>query len=567
MMEKDTKSIDELILHFDMARILFAEEEEEEEEEPSIVISLKDITEQKRAEEALHKSEEKFRDLFENANDIIWTSDVKGRYLTVNHLFEKLLGYTKKELINKQSLYLIAQEDKKKSIENYQKAVSGEPVEYEAAVLTKNNKKRTFWLKLRPIKDNGKIIGIHGIGRDITERKQTQEALLESEAQLRQSQKMEAVGRLAGGMAHDFNNLLTAITGYSELLLNKLGELDPLSKYPKEIMKAAERASELTGQLLTFSRKKVLKLKVLDLNAIVTDMEKMLRRLIGEDIELVTTLSPTLGQIKADAGRVSQIIVNLVVNSRDAMPKGGKISIETANVDLDEDYARHHAEVQAGPYVMLSVSDTGCGMDEETQSRIFEPFFTTKEVGKGTGLGLSTIYGIVKQFGGSIWVYSEPGKGTTFKIYLPRIEESIESHKPGKASVELPQASETILLVDDEQMVRDLVCEVLETSGYTVLTAGLGSEAISICKKYKEPIHLIITDVVMPKMSGKELVKLLKPLQPDMKVLFMSGYTGKDVIDRGILEPGTAFIQKPMTPEILERKVREVLNASQQKKE
>ncbi len=567
-MENDSNSIDELILHFDMARILFAEEEEEEEEEePSIVISLKDITERKRAEEALHKSEEKFRDLFENANDIIWTSDVKGRYLTVNHLFEKLLGYTKKELINKQSLYLIAPEDRKKSVEHYQKAVSGEPVEYETAVITKNDKKRICWLKLRPIKDNnGKIIGIHGIGRDITERKQTQEALLKSESQLRQSQKMEAVGRLAGGMAHDFNNLLTAITGYSELLLNKLGELDPLSKYPKEIMKAAERASALTGQLLTFSRKKVLKLKVLDLNAIVTDMEKMLHRLIGEDIELVTTLSPTLGQIKADAGQVSQIIVNLVVNSRDAMPKGGKISIETANVDLDEDYASHHVEVQAGPYVMLSVSDTGCGMDEETQSRIFEPFFTTKEVGKGTGLGLSTIYGIVKQCDGSIWVYSEPGKGTTFKTFLPRIEETIESHKPGKAPV-LPQASETILVVDDEQMIQDLICEVLETSGYTVLTAGLGSEAISICKQHKEPIHLIITDVVMPKMSGRELVKQLKPLRPDMKVLFMSGYTGKEVIDRGILEPGTAFIQKPMTPDVLERKVREVLNASQQKKE
>ncbi|MEA3475332.1 MAG: ATP-binding protein, partial [Candidatus Cloacimonadota bacterium] len=484
-----------------------------------------------------------------------------------NHLFEKLLGYTKKELINKQSLYLIAQEDRKKSVEHYQKAVSGEPVEYEAAVITKNDKKRICWLKLRPIRDNGKIIGIHGIGRDITTRRQAQEALLKSEDQLRQSQKMEAIGRLAGGMAHDFNNLLTAITGYSELLLNKLDELDPLSKYPKEIKKAAERASALTGQLLTFSRKKVLKLKVLDLNTIVTDMEKMLHRLIGEDIELTTTLSPTLGQIKGDTGQVSQIIVNLVVNSRDAMPEGGKISIETANVDLDEDYARHHAEVQAGHYVMLTVSDTGCGMDVETQSRIFEPFFTTKEVGKGTGLGLSTVYGIVKQCGGSIWVYSEPGKGTTFKIYLPRIEETIESHKPGKAPVELPQASETILVVDDEQVICDLICEVLETSGYTVLTAGLGSEAISICKQYKEPIHLIITDVVMPKMSGRELVKQLKPLRPEMKVLFMSGYTGKDVIARGILKPETTFIQKPMTPEVLKRKVRKVLNASQQKKE
>ncbi|MCK4359109.1 MAG: PAS domain S-box protein [Candidatus Cloacimonetes bacterium] len=519
-----------------------------------------------RADNALENSEKKFRDLFENANDVIWTSDIRGRYLSVNHLFEKLLGYTKKELINKQSLFLVDPENRKNTIKMYQKVISGESVEFEAAVLNKKGEKRIYWLKLRPIKEGSKVIGVHGIGRDITERIQAQEALRRSEEQLRQAQKMEAVGRLAGGMAHDFNNLLTAITGYSELLLNKLGEIDPLSKYPKEISKAAEQASSLTSQLLTFSRKQVLELKVLDINAVVTEMQKMLHRLIGEDIELVTVLEPKLGSVKADIGQIYQVIMNMVVNARDAMPNGGKINLETANLELDKEYARQHVEVEAGPYVMLAVTDTGCGMDEETQSHIFEPFFTTKEINKGTGLGLSIVYGIIKQSGGSIWVYSEIGQGTTFKIYLPRVDEGVEIPKPTIVEPELLKGSETILLVEDKEMVRDLILEILETNGYTVLAASLGREAISICKQHKDTIHLMLTDVVMPQMSGCELAKQLKTLRPDMKVLFMSGYTGKEVIERGILEPGTAFIQKPMSPDDLAHKVREVLEAPIQKK-
>ena len=521
--------------------------ESEWEGEFAKLIMINDITDRKQLEEELQKSEEHLRKIIEKNADAIVIVDQKGIICFTNPAAELLFGYKKSKIIGKEFGFPL---------------LTGKKADIK--IVTDPRNPKVAEMHLVEIEWEGEKAQLVSI-RDITERNQMQEALHKSEEQLRQSQKMEAVGRLAGGMAHDFNNLLTAILGYSELLLNKLGDLNPFSKYPKEIKKAAERASMLTSQLLTFSRKKVLKLKTLDLNVIVTDLEKMLHRLIGEDIELVTTLSTTLGQIKADTGQINQVIMNLVVNARDVMPKGGKISIETLNIDLDEDYARQHAEVPAGPYVMLTVSDTGCGMDKETQSHIFEPFFTTKEVGKGTGLGLSTVYSIVKQGGGSIHVYSEPGKGTTFKILLPRIDETIESHKHGKAPVEMPLASETILVVDDEQMIRDLVCEVLEISGYNVLAAGLGSEAISLCKEYKRPIHLIITDLVMPKMSGRELVKQLKSLRPEMKVLFMSGYTGKEVIDRGILEPGTSFIQKPMSQETLEHKVREVLETPKKK--
>jgi len=366
--------------------------------------------------------------------------------------------------------------------------------------------------------------------------------------------------------------MLTAILGYSDILLNKLGEIDPLSKYPREIKKAAEQATSLTRQLLTFSRKQALELKMLDLNAVVTDMQKTLQHLIGEDIELVTVLEPKLGRIKADKTQINQVIMNLAVNARDAMPKGGRLSIETSNVELDEWYARQYAEVKAGYYVMLAITDTGCGIDKEIQSHIFEPFFTTKKVDKGTGLGLSTVYGIVKQSGGSIYVYSEPGLGTTFKMYFPRINKGIKSHKPKShkptgIQSELKQGLETILLVEDQEVVRNLVIEILNMEGYTVLVANLAREAISICKKHKEPIHLMITDIIMPHMSGTELAEQLKSLRPDMKVLFMSGYTHRDVIDRGILKPGAPFIQKPMTSKALIHKVRYVLNTHKKESE
>lgn len=398
---------------------------------------------------------------------------------------------------------------------------------------------------------------------DITELKRTEEALRQSEEQLRQSQKMEAIGKLAGGVAHDFNNLLMPIMGYSDLLLSHLVPGHALRRYAEQIKKVAKRAASLTHQLLAFSRKQVLQLEVLDLNAVVADMNKMLRRLIGEDIDLITIPDPGLGRIKADPGQIEQVIMNLAVNARDAMPRGGQLTIETANVELDEIYAQRHVGVQPGPYVMLAMSDTGCGMDEETRSRVFEPFFTTKAEGQGTGLGLSTVYGIVRQSGGHIWVYSEPGRGATFKIYLPRIEEAVESSKPSAAKPRLlPQGSETVLVVEDEQDVRALICETLENDGYRILEACDGDEALLVSGQHPGPLHLMVTDVVMPGMSGRTLADCLIALRPGMKVLYMSGYTDNAIVRHGV-KPGMVFLQKPFTADVLLRKVREILDARQ----
>ena len=381
------------------------------------------------------------------------------------------------------------------------------------------------------------------------------------EEQLRQAQKMEAIGQLTGGIAHDFNNMLTVIIGYSELMLQRLKADDPLRSEVEQVKEAGVRASLLTRQLLAFSRKQVLQPRVLDLNAVLTNMDRMLQRLIGEDIDLVTVPAPGLGRVLADPGQIEQVIMNLAVNARDAMPQGGKLTIETANVELDEAYARQHGPVQPGPYVMLAVSDTGCGMDAETQARIFEPFFTTKEVGKGTGLGLSTVYGIVKQSSGDIWVYSEPGRGTTFKIYLPWVEGAVDTVEPGVAPARDVRGSETILLVEDDVGIRRLVRQVLAERGYWVLEAIHGTHAIQISEQNTVPIHLLATDLVMPGMSGRELAEHLKPSRPNMKVLFMSGYTDKAIVHHGELDPGTAYLQKPFTPDALARKVREVLDS------
>jgi len=388
--------------------------------------------------------------------------------------------------------------------------------------------------------------------RDITERRQLEE-------QFRQAQKMESIGRLAGGLAHDFNNLLTVIGGHADLLHGRLQPEDPLHRRIGLIQEAAEHAADLTKQLLAFSRKQVLAPQVLDLNAVVIEIEPMLRRLIGEDIDLVTAPARGLGNVKADPTQIKQILLNLAVNAQDAMPQGGKLTIETENVELDQHYARLHPDVASGTYVMLAVTDTGSGMDEETRSRIFEPFFTTKAPGMGTGLGLATVYGIVKQSSGAISVYSEPGLGTAFKVYLPRVLEPADAVATARPAG--PRGgSETVLLVEDNEMVRTLTCEILKRQGYTVVEARHGADALDLARRYHGPIHLLLTDVVMPEMSGPELVSRLAPIRPQMKIIYMSGYTADAIDHQGMLDEGIEFLPKPIGLDTLVRKLREVLD-------
>jgi PAS domain S-box-containing protein len=408
-----------------------------------------------------------------------------------------------------------------------------------------------------PVSDESRVVSrVDGISRDVTQQRRLEE-------QFRQSQKMEAVGRLAGGVAHDFNNMLTVITSYSELLLSDMESTDPRREDLEEIRKAAAGAAGLTRQLLAFSRQQVLEPTVLDLNAIVSGAEKMLQRLIGEDVALVTVLAPDLGAVKADPGQLEQVIMNLAVNARDAMPEGGKITVETANVELDATYTAEHTPVSPGAYVLLSVSDTGVGMDEETKRRLFEPFFTTKEKGKGTGLGLATVYGIVKQSGGFIWVYSEVGHGTTFKIYLPRVDEPADAAQQATVLPESMRGTETVLLAEDAGPLRAVARQILKRHGYTVLEAPDGKSALDQATGHDGPIHLLIADVIMPEMSGRQLAERLKERRPELKVLFVSGYTDDAIIRHGTLEPGIAFLQKPLSPESLARKVRVILDSPQ----
>ena len=517
---------------------------------------MRDVTARKRAEEALRRSEASYRSLILGASYGIFLCGVDGKFVSVNPALVAMLGYQSEgDLLGVNLVKDIHCNPggEEPLLDRYRQKgrIDGLLADWKR----KDGKPIRVRLSGRALLgEQGALEGFEVITEDVTERERLEE-------QLRQAQKMEAVGRLAGGIAHDFNNLLTIVTGYSQLLLERLDPSDALSGSVNEIRKAADRASSLTRQLLAFSRRQVLLPQVLDLNAVVGNVEKMLRRLIGEDIELATVLDPELGRVKADPGQIEQVIMNLAVNSRDAMPQGGKLTIETANVELDGEYLRRHVSVTPGPYVLLALSDTGCGMDEETQEHIFEPFFTTKEKGKGTGLGLATVYGIVKQSDGYIWVYSEPQRGTTFKVYLPRIADAVPAPEtPEPAS--LPVGSETILVVEDEEAVRPLVEGVLKSRGYKVLIASGGDEALKICADAPPPIHLLLTDVVMPKMGGVELAQRLAALHPETRVLYMSGYTDAGIIHNGLLNPSSAFLQKPFTPDDLARKVREVLDGS-----
>jgi two-component system cell cycle sensor histidine kinase/response regulator CckA len=397
------------------------------------------------------------------------------------------------------------------------------------------------------------------LATDVTERTRAQEALLKTEEQLRHAQKMDAVGRLAGGVAHDFNNLLSVILSYAEILLADLKPVEPMRDQVDQIRRAAARAADLTRQLLTFSRHQVVTPKVIDLNDLLVNLDKMLQRIIGVDVALVLSCGRPLGHVRADPGSIEQVIMNLVVNARDAMPQGGKLTMETANVLIDEESARVHLGTKPGPHVMLAVSDTGVGMDRATQARIFEPFFTTKQVGKGTGLGLSTVFGIVQQSNGSIWVYSEPGRGTTFKVYLPRVDEAVDvvrATPPGTTR----RGTEAVLLVEDDEQVRSVASSILRRHGYRVLEARNGGEAMLLCETHAQTIDLLISDVVMPLMGGPELARRLSTARPAMKVLCMSGYTDDSVVRHGVMDSDIAYLQKPITPESLTRKVREVLD-------
>src|SRR5450432_1020469 len=518
----------------------------------------KDHAERLRAQAALDESEGRLRRTLDSMLEGYTILGRDLRYLYVNETGARHARLAKEELLGRTPMELFPDFESTGMHALLRRCLQeNTPVHTEEELTHRDGTKAFFEVRVQPTPE-----GLVILSMDTTEHRRTAQARESLEEQLRQSQKMDAVGRLAGGVAHDFNNLLSVILGYGESVLLGLGDDDPIRADVEEINKAARRAAELTRQLLMFSRQQVIEAQNLDLNAVLRDMEKMLRRILGEQLQLTVVLEPTLGHVRADRGNIEQVIMNLMVNARDAMPTGGKLTIETENVVLDESFVRVHLGTEPGPYVLLAVTDTGIGMDRATRLRIFEPFFTTKGPGQGTGLGLSTVFGIVKQSGGGVWVYSEPGRGTTFKVYLPRVEEA--AHANPQVGGVIPfdlRGSETILLVEDEEAVRIVARRILERYGYQVQVAQNASEAFALLEQRHEPVHLLLTDVVMPFMSGAELAAQLLARWPDLKVLYMSGYTGGSVVSHGPLETSASFLQKPFTSESLARKVRSVLDA------
>jgi PAS domain S-box-containing protein len=527
---------------------------------------VRDISERKLAEEALRESEERYEQLVEKTDTGFVVIDGSGIVVKANEPYQRLAGAERlddvighsvtewtapdERMNNAQAVALCARQG---SIQNFETVYQhGDGTRLDIAI--------DAGVERTP--EGGTRIA--SLCRNITERKRAEAQRKQLEEQLRGAQRMEAIGLLAGGVAHDFNNLLSVILCCTEFAMERVRENDRAREELLEVKKAGERAVALTRQILAFSRKQVLQPAVLNLNQIAAGVEKMLHRILGEDIDYVQVLAPNLGPVRADPGQIEQVLMNLVVNARDAMPDGGKLTIETRDVDLDEEYAARHLSVKPGPYVQFAVSDTGCGMDKQTQTRIFEPFFTTKERGKGTGLGLSTVYGIVKQSGGNIWVYSEPGQGTTFKIYLPRDLSSFSKVTSSKlaASPTPPTGTETVLVVEDEEAILGIAKRILCGAGYTVLTAANASEALLTCNVHQGKIDLMLSDVVMPQMGGRVLAERLVLARPGLKVIYMSGYADDAIVHHGTLDPGTNFIAKPFSAADLTRKVREVLDSS-----
>jgi two-component system, cell cycle sensor histidine kinase and response regulator CckA len=520
--------------------------------------ALRYAIERKRAETAARQCEMQFHELFENAKDILFTLDLEGRITSLNKSAEEVMGWSRSEALQKNIKSLVAPEHFGLCGQMMRRIVNEEPLQhFEIGMLRKDGRRALLETSARLIRSNGKKVGVQGLARDVTERRHL-------EHMVRQSHKLEAIGRLSGGLAHDFNNLLCVIGGHAEMLSERIEPTSTAMKNVTQIKKAVDSAASLTRQLLAFSRKQVFHPQTLDLNTIVLESKKLLGRLIGEHIEYFTALDPTLGNVHVDPVQIEQVLVNLMLNARDAMPQGGKLTIETSNVELEEKHESKYSLIPAGSYVMFAVTDTGWGMDEDTQSRIFEPFYTTKELGKGTGLGLATVYGIVKQSGGFIWVYSECGRGTTFKIYLPRVENPVTAPRSPKPQMDAGKGTETVLVVEDAEPLRVLIREFLKLGGYTVLEAENGNEALRIAGAFGGSIHLLLTDVVMPRMGGQQLAEQLLRTRPATKVLYMSGYPNDGIAHSGILSAGVVLLEKPFTREILSRRVRQVLDDPRQ---
>ncbi|MGH7628963.1 MAG: PAS domain S-box protein [Gemmatimonadales bacterium] len=521
-----------------------------------VCLSAVNIDERKHAEHTLRESEARYRDLFDNASDLVCVTDLDGSFVYVNRAWHDATGYSDEELRRMRLADLVPPEQYASLADAYARVLAGETVGHlDLTFLTRNGNAVAVEGSASSVVKDGRAVMVRGIWRDVTERKRVDE-------QLRRAERMQAAGQLAGGVAHEVNNMMTGVIGFGSFVLRSLDPHDPRRADVEEIMKAGNRAADVTRQLLAFTRQQFRRPELLELNHVIAGVERMLRRSLSDDHELVLRLRDTAGRVRMDRGQLEQLLVNLVLNARDAIRATGQVSIETDRVLIDGDYARRHelVTVPSGPYVIVAVADNGCGMTPEVQARMFEPFFTTKPVGQGTGLGLSTVYGIVKQSDGFIWAYSEPGRGTTFKVYLPEAGRLVPVVQPAAGNGDLRGGAETILVVEDEEMVRGLAVRCLTDQGYRVVEARTSGEALAYVEMNPGSIDLVLSDVVMPVMGGRELSQRLTRLAPELPVLFMSGYTGEDVVQRGLLDAGAPFEQKPFSPESLARKVREMLD-------